>query len=301
MDKRHTIVFFWQGISGRYGIWKDGLWAAMKLIEKEHNVLYCEPQDPIPEDAIVLYWEAPVTIMGKDSENYKRVLSLPNKKALLFAGGPLKKEWVSSFDHIFVESQLNVKECQELGISHSVAFGINEEIMYPQILEKWYDGIHHGTCASWKRQWLVGEALGENGVVVGRYQESDRYPFDRCKELHTEVLGEKTPQEICELLNRSYVCVQTSDYWGGGQRCTLEAMSCGIPVVCMTDSPKNREYIEESGIGMIVEPDAFSIKKAVEYLKANPIDIQKSRDYIMSKWTARHYADSLLLFINNTK
>ncbi len=291
------VAFIWQGITGRYGIWKDGLWAAMKQIEKVHDVTYHEPTDEIPEDAIVLYWEAPCTIKGKDSANYKRVRDLPNKKALLFAGGPLESDLVEGFDHVFVESKINAEECERMGIPYSTAFGINEEIFKPKTITKLYDGMHHGTCASWKRQWLVGEALRDKGLVVGRYQETDTKPFDECKKFGATVLPEHEPIDICTLLNASFTCVQTSDYWGGGQRCTLEALACNVPVVCMKDSPKNREYVEESGCGLVVDPEPQRIADAVALAKATDWGT-RGRDYVLSKWTSKHYADNLLKWIN---
>lgn len=296
MDRK-SIAFVWQGITERKEMWKDGLWAAMKHIEKDHDVTYHEPWENIPENSMILYWEAPCTENGKNAEHYRRVRQLPNKKALLFAGGPIKEEWLEGFDHIFVESKINCEELCRIGISHSTAFGINEEIFYPLNLNKKYVGIHHGTCASWKRQWLVGEALGSDGLVIGRYQETDPSPFDRCKQKGCTVIEERTAEELNTFINESLVCVQTSDYWGGGQRCTLEAMACNVPVVCMTDSPKNREYVEESGFGTICEPNPGSIKGAVESV-ANQNYGDRGREYVMSKWTSKHYADNLLEWIN---
>lgn len=114
------ISFVWQGIDGRYGHWKDGLWRAMKRLEEKYEVTYHEPTEEIPEDSIVLYWEAPCTINSKDADNYKRIMNLPNKKILLFAGGPLKKEWVDKFDLVCVESDINAKECEQQGIPLSL-------------------------------------------------------------------------------------------------------------------------------------------------------------------------------------
>lgn len=293
------IAFVWFGISGRYGVWRDGLWKAMKHIEKEHDVKYFEPSDDIEsfKPDVVLFWEALCTAESKDRDMWNRVVNLPFKKALLFAGGPIKAEWAKPFDHIFVESKINKDEFDALNIANSTAFGVNEEIMHPiEGIGKFYDGMHHGTCASWKRQWLVGESIGDKGLVVGRFQDSDPYPFNRCKELGTEVLDEKEPDIICELLNQSHCVLQTSDYWGGGQRCTLEAMACNVPVICMSDSPKNREYVEESGFGIVVDPDPVQIRNAVEEVKKWPKS-NRGREYIMSKWTSRHYADNLLKYL----
>jgi glycosyltransferase involved in cell wall biosynthesis len=290
------INFIWQGIDGRYGHWKDGLWRAMKHLEEKYEVKYFEPTDDIPEEGIVFYWEAPCTINSKDAENYKKVMNLPNKKVLLFAGGPIKKEWVEGFDLVCVESKINAEEFTNIGVKNITAFGINEDIFFPQEIDKLYDGIHQGTCASWKRQWLVGESIGDKGIVVGRFQDSDPYPFKRCEELGTTVLPEQPYEKIAELLNQSLCLLQTSDFWGGGQRATLEAMACNIPVVCMEDSPKNREYVEESGLGLVVPPDPQHIKMAVEEIRN--WDKKSGRDYVMSKWTSKHYASKLKEAIN---
>lgn len=297
-DKKNKIAFVWFGITGRYGIWKDGLWAAMKLLEKEYEVTYQEPTEQVDPEATVLFWEAPCTAQSRENGWwYEMVHNLQNRKILLFAGGPIRREWMDRFDHICVESRINADECEELGLPWSTAFGINSDIFRPMRVTKTYDGIHHGTCASWKRQWLVGEALGPSGLVVGRGQESDPYPFDRCRELGTPVLPEHDPEDLSILLNSCHACLQTSRADGGGQRCTLEAMSCGVPPIVMTDSPKNREYVEESGFGLVVEPTPEAIRDAVEELKRNPQDPRRGREYVMSKWTPRHYADALIAAI----
>jgi glycosyltransferase involved in cell wall biosynthesis len=102
---------------------------------------------------------------------------------------------------------------------------------------------------------------------------------------------------VCVLLNQSFTCLQTSDMWGGGQRCTLESLACNVPVVCMTDSLKNREYVEESGCGLVTEPNAQDISRSALICKSTDWGT-RGRDYVLSKWTARHYADNLLEWIN---
>ena len=303
MDKKH-IAFIWYGMTGRYGQWKDGLWKAMQILESKYTVTYHEPNEEIPEDAIVLFWEAPCTaISPQNSWWYNRVANLPNTKALLFAGGPLKYDWINKFDHVFVESKINHDELTDMRFpSFSTAFGINETIFHPMDVGKLWWGIHPGTCASWKRQGFVGEALGDKGLVVGREQPNriDTFGFDRCRELGCSVLDEQKPEDLAVLVNQSHVCVQTSALWGGGQRVTLEALACNVPVVCMSDSPKNREYVEESGCGLVVDPDPVKIRKAVEDMMVTDFGT-KGRDYVMSKWTSQHYADNLSAWIDKQK
>lgn len=295
------IAFVWQGVSQSevFDNWNDGLREAMRHIEKDHEVQYFEPWDEITGD-VVLYWEAPCTINGENAAHYNRVRSLPIKKALLFAGGPLEKEWVAGFDLLFVESKINADECEQLGIPYRTAFGINENVFHEIKLPKMFDGIHHGTCASWKRQGLVGQALGSKGIVVGEWQKTDPQPFRDAQGFGAHVV-EKVPRETVNvLLNMSHTLVQSSDFWGGGQRATLEAMACGLPVVCMSDSPKNREYVEECDGGRVVEPNAEAIRSAVEQLKSNwgQEDKQRVIDYVREKWTAKRYALELLDGIN---
>lgn len=289
------IAFVWFGIRGRYGQWSDGLYWAMKEIEKKHEVTYHEPTDEIPEDALVLFWEAACTSNGPDGAMYKRVQRLPNKKCLLFAGGPIKKEWVDGFDHVFVESKVNLDEFIALGVPCSTAFGVNADMFKPMDLEKKWDGIHQATSASWKRQWLGAEAFKEKFLVVGRFQESDQFPFKESERLGATVLPEQSYEEVAKLINQSRAMIQTSSEWGGGQRATLEAMACDVPVICMKDSPKNREYVEESGFGCICEPSSPHIRQAFDQMMQNPP--RGGRDYVLSKFTHYHYAGNLLKVI----
>lgn len=290
---KNKVYFVWQGIAGRHGSWKDGLYRAMKYLEDDFDIIYCEPTDEIKDDGIVLYWEAPCTINGRDGDKYLRVCNLPNKKILLFAGGPIQYNWIKFFDLVCVESEINKEELDKLDFPNMTAFGVNDDIMKPLVSEIIYDGIHHGTCASWKRQWLVGEALGEKGLVVGRYQDNDSYPFNRCKEVGCNVMEEQTAEQIAKLINKSWCCLQTSDYWGGGQRCTLEAMACGVPVICMSDSPKNKEYVLDSGFGLICDPTIEDIKKSVDEIKEIQFEPQVGVNYVRRKWSARNYYKQL--------
>jgi glycosyltransferase involved in cell wall biosynthesis len=105
------------------------------------------------------------------------------------------------------------------------------------------------------------------------------------------VLLEQDYEETNVLLNSARVGVNCADYWGGGQRSTLECMAAGLPVVVMEDSPKNREFVEESGIGAVVPPDPNMIRLAVEGLKNNRRD---TRAYVMKKWTPEHYKNAIL-------
>lgn len=291
------ISFIWQGFDGRYGKWQDGLWAAMKLIEREHEVRYFDfPLKGMEEfnPDVVLYWEAPVSCRGKNADNWFSVCNLPYPKALLFAGGELKAMDVKDFDIVFVESAINEDDCERQGIPYIRAFGVNTQIFKPEPQPKVFDAMLHATFAGWKRHELFALSVGNKGLVVGRIQEYDRNGYNACREKGTMILDEVAPSTINSLLNASWCVLNTSEYWGGGQRCTLEAMSTGIPVIVMSDSPKNREYVEESGAGIICDPDPESIIGALCDIKLKPGLGQKGIEYIQSKWTEKHYKDNLI-------
>lgn len=298
------IAFIWQGISDPKVLagWKDGLWQAVEFLKTRHEVEYREPDGDLSGFDAILYWEAPCTISGANAAKYRAVCQAPGKKVLLFAGGPLRKEWVEAFDLVVVEAGINARECEALGIPHAKAFGVNCDIWVPRETERKFLAAHHGACAGWKRQHLGAEALGSRYLVVGPRQDADPYTFDRSKELGATVVEGKLPPEECAaLVSTAKVLLQTSDYWGGGQRAILEGMALGLAPVCMEDSPKNREFLEGSGLGRIVPPEPSAIREACEALAASwgPTEAAAARAYVLDNWSGQKYGRDLLAIVKN--
>ena len=296
------IAFVWQGLSqGKiYGHWGDGLRGAMDIIEKTHEVKYFEPWEEIKDVDIILYWEAPITRRGKDSENYKKIQANPIPKILLFAGGPVHREDCDGFDLFLVESQVNEFDFAAIGKPWMRAFGVDTRTMKPEKQPKIFDAVFPATCAGWKRHGIFARALGSKGVVCGRFQESDPIGFMNARDAGVLVLPELPYEAVNVLYNASWCCVNTSSEWGGGQRTTLEAMAAGIPVIVMSDSDKNCEYVRESGAGLIVDPDENKIKEAIEEIKKwTPQERGRGVEYVRGKWTHEHYAQNILKGIEN--
>lgn len=293
-----TISFVWINSKKprESGQWNDGLAAAMRLVEKEHTVTYHDQYSNTWEDSdVILLWEAPCTAKGEYAEFYNAIRRSSKKKILLFAGGPIDYLDAVGFDLYLVESEINEKEFEALGLPWMRAFGVNTQVMRPGKQPKVFDAIFQATCASWKRLDLFSQALGCKGVVCGRYQENDRMPFEHVRNNGTLLLPELKQEAVASLINASYVHVNTSEFWGGGQRSLLESLSCGIPAIAMSDSPKNSEYILESGAGLICEPNPESIREAIVIVKSDyAYYADKTISYIQSKWTECHYAENIL-------
>lgn len=298
------VGFIWQGISDPAILagWRDGLWQAVEYLKTKHEVTYLEPDADLSGFDALLYWEAPLTIQGANAPKYRNVMSAPGKKVLLFAGGPLKREWVEPFDVVVVEADINVRECAEQGIRCAKAFGVNCDIWTPRDVPKTYLAAHHGACAGWKRQHLGAEALGERFLVVGPRQECDPYTFDRSKELGSTLIEGKLPPEACaDEVSKAAILLQTSEFWGGGQRATLEGMAMGMCPVVMEDSPKNREFVEGAGLGYVVRPEPAAIREVCEAAAASwgPTEAASARAYVVEHWSGQKYGGDLLNVIEN--
>jgi glycosyltransferase involved in cell wall biosynthesis len=288
-----TISFCWvNGTEPREsGQWNDGLAQAMKLIEKEHDVTYHDQYSTTWEDSdVILLWEAPCTAKGQYADFYNAIRRSNKKKILLFAGGPVEYLDAVGFDLYLVESEINEKEFEALELPWMRAFGVNTQVMKPMSLEKRYQGFMQATFADWKRHSLFAHALGTDGCVAGKLQPHDRQGYYDCRDCGVTIFEEQPAEKIAELINESHVVLNTASYWGGGQRCTLEAMACNIPVVVMSDSPKNCEYVLESGAGVISEPNPEAIRKAIDEAKTKT----GGYEYVQSKWTEHHYANNIL-------
>lgn len=280
------IAFLWNG--NMRGKPTDGLGEALLHLGKKNEVGYFEP-DALSEikefnpDRILMH-AALTEYMAEMVSEY------PYKKALCFAGGPIEDSNLYPFDLYFVESEINEREFEGKGKRWMRAFGINDRIFTPKNYPKRYDGCFAGAFASWKRPELFAP-LGNKIIAVGQFQESEKECYEVCQRSGVITKPLETREEISEWINCSHTVINPASFWGGGQRLTLEAMACDVPPIVCNDSPKNCEYVNESGFGLVVNPDTRSIQDAIENIKADPMS--GGREYVMSKWSSKIYADKL--------
>ncbi len=306
---------------------KDGITAAVKeLIDRGHEVRYFTvgsrtsvlDHDYFPMEFFKASAENPefsqelvdaakafdpdVILCHADTTrpHAKPLYELGKPMALCFSGGdPFSLTW-QYFNHFFVESQSYFDAYKERGFPVTKAFGTNEKLFRPVPgQQKEFETCNFSTFASWKRMPLYGEATAKQGmrsIACGwMYDTHEQWCYEEPMKDGVVCLPHIPSDALRYLYAASRTCVLTSQASGGSQRTCLEAMSCGIPVIAMSDSDKTSEYIRDAAsmglwVGEVVDPDPALIKQKIFEISLKP---SQGREYVMKKWTAGHYASGI--------
>lgn len=220
--------------------WKDGLYAALKLLPFEvemHNWAFNQNQ-PHSCD-FLLGWGA------FNSKPWQIVLNAQNnaKKGLCIAGNAVPPIRADEFDVLFYETNwYKPKIAHHKNIFK--AFGANTNIFEPNSDRKVFNIISVGAFANWKRQRKVAGKKGEK-LVVGEIQENNLLEsYGIITDLLAEgvvISGFVTPERLNELYNISRTAYIPADISGGGERAVLEARLCNLLVEVEDDNPKLKE------------------------------------------------------------
>lgn len=210
-----------------------------------------------------------------------------------FSGGETDNPITLLLQGIFVESASYLDKFKSRGINAMTAFGVNDRIFKPIKQPKVWDAVFPATFAEWKRHKLFADSV-ERGFCFGYMYDTHETECWQYPQKHGIMIASHLSSEaVAYILNASHSCLITSMASGGSQRTVLEAMSCNILPIVMSDSDKTREYVEDSGFGLIVEPEIEQIKEAVAKVKT----MEKTNDgrkYIESKWTAHHFKEAIM-------
>lgn len=315
---RIAVVHDWNPSIEQELSWKDGLSAAIRILHQRHEVKFftCgETEFVLPHEYFPIYFTLSGETMKKrvaefnpdvilcwadaSRPNAEGLKTLGKPMALAFAGGnPFGPTW-HLFDHIFVESQSYLMQYQNLGFGRQVstAFGTNTELFNPDHpyvkgQAKVFDVANFATYCSWKRHDLLASALQGHSVVCAgfKYDDHETECWQRPLSAGFLTLPHLSPESLRTLFAASRTCVLTSHWTGGSQRTVLESMSMNVPLVVMSDSDKTSEYVLDCGEGLVVPPEPQAIREAIEESLHKKVN---TRDYIMSKFTEKHYVDAL--------
>lgn len=239
-------------------LWKDGLWAALKLLENDFDIVRLNLE--VSKDAskkhlfykdefvFALGWGAfggPVDKFLQDSQIKKKGLCLAG-----YANPPRGK--ILDYKIIFCETEwtknwIHKNDIHFNGASLLHAFGVNTDIYYDNVTSSViWDYLSVGSFSLWKRQTLILNKKG-NRMVIGEIQkENYAESFDIISNLllgGVAVSDMVKPETLAEIYNVSKSVYIPADIMGGGERAVLEARACGVDVEIEGDNPKLKELL----------------------------------------------------------
>ncbi len=268
---------FWQ--------WSDGLYAAMKILEKEHEITYhldgkcnCKKKPDI-----VMAWG------GTLSGPYTEALKMKTKRILLFAGGVRNPQLFEKFDVTCFENEIHTIEAQTYGIKCLTAFGTNTKLFRPIQQPKLFDVVYPGAFGLWKRKDLFAESVRcFRALTFGNIQFQEMQCWNICVNNNIAVSPDLPQEVVPYFLAMSRTVLVLPVPFIGGQRTVLEAMAMKLPIIVPNDAPLVCEFAKHGGI--IVEPNPDAIAQAITNA---PSENQIGYDYVMNNLTEEHYAKNL--------
>jgi glycosyltransferase involved in cell wall biosynthesis len=232
--------------------WRDGMWAAMKLLEADFEITWVNAQlgeaPPAEGNHILLAWgdfESP-------AERACRHLKA-RRKALQMGGMSAPTTPALFWDVIFAETAWHQQYLrQHTGHGNVLrAFGVNTDIYRPDLdvqASPVFDWITVGHWADWKRQHLFHGKPGHKLAVGERYATANPHQAPPIIEAHLRagvvVAPYVEPWQLARFYNMSARCYIPASLVGGGERAVLEAKACGIPVEIEPDNPKLQELLD---------------------------------------------------------
>lgn len=288
---RIAVVWPWKGSKQFKPQIHDGLMSALDLINAmpEYHVDWFL-EDDVPDDSYdwIMPWGVSSIQFNYTIDKYKC------KKALFCAGHADDTVNLKKFDVVFVESPMILEHLRPHCWRIELAFGVNTDEYKPLDVPKMIDAVYPATYSGWKRQQLFAEALKHRGMCFGVMQPDGMEYYRHCVHSGTMALVGLMPQQLMNFMyNVSRTCVITS--WHGSERTALEALACNLPVVVTNDNVLTCSLLPKEG-AIACDPHPDNIRKAFE--EALTFTNLKNREYVLSKWTHRHYAEKILAAIN---
>jgi hypothetical protein len=272
-----AVVWFWDMASQIFPGWRDGLRAATEELRKEHQVdWFLDKKVPPTDDYdFILLWS------DSNCPFIYELWKYDCPKGLLY-GSTFEPNWdnFTKFEVIFTESPRITGIVKSNGFHTIQAFGTDTDFYKPYKGDKDIEYFYPATFSPWKRQSDIAY-LGDKLWCVGYMQPDGGNEYNACLKTGVHLIPDNLPaDEILRLYDRSKSVIIPAYY--GSERTVLESMACGLwptlthPEVNLNAQSFIDEYVE-----------AKNKKKSL-----------KPRDFIMSKYTHKHYAQQLLKGMN---
>lgn len=233
-------------------LWKDGLWAALRLLKEDFDLIKFNLQDkgkvvidPLSSFDFVLGWGAFNSSVDLALREMK--VQFPSKKSgLCIAGNAFPPERMEKYDVLFYETSWYLPQIEKH--PHTIhAFGVNTDIYnpWPEAPVIW-DFLSVGSFSYWKRHEKIIERSGTK-MVIGEIQRDNwTESFDIISNLLLAGVGISDmvyPTKLRNLYNCAGKILIPAEVNGGGERALLEARACGKKVEIMDDNPKLLELL----------------------------------------------------------
>jgi hypothetical protein len=221
-------------------LWRDGLWAALKLLENDFDITYWNLREQEAMPGIfdfVLGW-------GALNSPVDKVLAQSDAKKGLCIGGSAFTETDTKYDVLFYETEWFGKKLDHPNKFH--AFGINSDIYTGDGRHELIDYLTVGSFANWKRQTLLKDRPGFK-MAVGEIQEDNPQEsmpiIAKLLANRIAVCDMVAPEKLAEIYSSAITLYIPADINGGGERAVLEGRSCGCLVEVEEDNPKLQELL----------------------------------------------------------
>lgn len=258
MDYEPKVLFVYDHPNEKW--WKDGLWAAIELLDKTLGVRKVNIHGQTINDVksigeqVVLGWGAfhSSTDLLLQSLHAQDLALGGNKRFGLCLGGyGFAPSAIEIYDVLFYETEWS-KEWLRTNSNDPVlpklvhAFGVNTDIFRPLGTHDLWDYMTVGAFSDWKRQDLL---LNKPGVklAVGQIQKDNLYEsmgiVSRLVSNGVMVADETAPETLVKLYGHTNTVYIPAHVLGGGERSILEARACGCRVEAELDNPKLQELL----------------------------------------------------------
>lgn len=267
LNKQHDkpkeqMLFVFNKDPAHYDTWRDGLWAALRILARNFTIQYLNVNDiVVAERPSINYHLRPGTFkfilgwgaFGSPTDYFLTQLHTvhadPHPKALCIGGNavPPHENVTEVYTLLFFETEWYRETISFHPLIHQ-AFGINSNIYHklPPKLDEHGDRVFEwdvlmvGHFLPWKRHLYLATKEGRKLAVGEIYQEYEVSAtiVEQLQEHGIEVTNMLPPRELADLYRTSRLVYFPMATVGGGERALLEARACGAEVEVAEDNPK---------------------------------------------------------------
>ena len=219
-----AFVWYWDRASEILPNWRDGLRAAVEIIERDHQVdWYLDKKLPNPHDYdFILVWD----------DSNTRVVDLlgqhDTRMGICLTTDPNNLTNLSNFDVVYCESDPIFEDVRKHGLHAIKAFGTDTNFFTPDDTEKDIEYFYPATFSPWKNQKEIAH-LGSKLLCLGTLQPDGQEELDACQANGVQLkVGYYPAEEIRDLYRRSKKVIIPAVH--GSERTVLEAKAMGIPI-----------------------------------------------------------------------